>query len=82
MPSRIQPVTAETTDDEEVKAILEEARTGFWGDPNLFGMVAHRPAYLKAMVPVFKALFENGTIPPYLKDLMRVQTGYEWGCEY
>ena len=79
---RFRPVKAGESPDPEINEILREAKSGFWADPNLFGIIAHRPEYLKTMIPVFKALFSSGTIPPYLKDLMRIQTGYEWGCEY
>ena len=80
---RFKPVRPGESPDPEVNAILQEAATtGFWGDSNLFGMFAHRPEFIKAMIPVFRALFHTGTIEPYLKDLLRIQTGYEWGCEY
>jgi hypothetical protein len=79
---RIEPIRPGESPDPEANEILEEAVSGFWADSNLFGLVAHQPHLLKAIVPLFRALFDGGTIPPYLKDLMRVQTGYEWGCAY
>jgi hypothetical protein len=79
---RFKPVRAGESTDAEINRILEMAKTGVWADPNLFGMVAHRPAFLKAMIPVFHAIFNEGSVPPYLKDLMRIATGTEWGCEY
>jgi len=82
MAPRFKPVSPGESSDPEVNAILHESVEGWWADPNLFGMVAHRPEFLKAIIPVFRAMFESGSIPPYLKELMRIQTGYEWGCHY
>jgi hypothetical protein len=79
---RFRPVKAGESADPEINRILQEAKTGVWADPNLFGMIAHRPAFLKAMNPVFHAIFHTGSVPAYLKDLMRIATGHEWGCEY
>jgi hypothetical protein len=79
---RIEPIRPGESPDAEVNEILEEARTGFWADASLMGLVAHQPHLLKAIVPVFRALFSEGSSPPDLKDIMRVLTGYEWGCAY
>ena len=79
---RIRAIQPGESDDPEVNEILQEAVDGWWADSNLFGVVAHRPELLKAMIPVFRAIFGTGTIPPYLKDLMRIQTGHQWGCAY
>lgn len=79
---RFRPVHPGESPDAEINQILEASKATVWADFRLFGMVAHRPAFLKAMLPVFQAIFETGTVPPRTKDMMRVATGYEWGCEY
>ncbi len=80
--ARVEPIRPGESPDPEVNAILEEAVTGWWEDPNLFGVVAHQPHLLKSIVPVFRALFSGGTVEPYLKEMMRIRTAYEWGCAY
>ena len=76
---RIEPIRPGESPDPEVNAILREAVSGWWGDPNLFGGVAHWPEALKAIIPVFRAAFHTGTVEPYLKEAMRIRTAHEWG---
>lgn len=77
--TRIAPVRSGQSTDPEANTILEEAIQGWWADPNLFGVIAHRPELLKAIVNVFRTLFASGTVEPYLKEMMRIKTAYEWG---
>lgn len=79
---RIRQIRPGECPDPEADAILEEAVEGWWQDPGLFGLVAHRPELLKTQAAVFRALFSGGTIEPYIKDIMRVRTGIEWQCAY
>lgn len=79
---RIRQIRPGESPDPEANEILAEAVDGWWADPGLFGLVAHRPALLKAVVNVFKEMFSGGTIEPYIKDMMRVRTGLEWQCVY
>lgn len=76
---RIEPVHPGESSDPEVNAILEESVHGWWADPNLFGVVAHQPHLLKSLIDLFRALFVGGTVEPYLKEMMRIKTAYEWG---
>ena len=76
---RIKPVRPGESPDPEVNAILAEAVHGWWADPQLMGVVAHRPEFLKTIVQVFRAVFSTGTVEPYLKEMMRIKTAYEWG---
>lgn len=79
---RIRTIKPGECPDPEADAILHEAVDGWWEDPGLFGLVAHRPELLKAQIGVFRALFGGGTIEPYIKDMMRIRTGLEWQCAY
>ena len=80
--TRIHQIRPGESPDPDTNEILEGAVTGWWGDPGLFGLVAHRPNLLKAQVEVFKELFFNGSVEPYIKDMMRIRTGLEWQCAY
>jgi hypothetical protein len=79
---RIYQLKPGEADDPDANAILHEAVDGWWGDPGLFGLIAHRPRLLRAVVAVFREMFAGGTIEPYIKDMMRVRTGLEWQCAY
>lgn len=79
---RIPQVPPGGSPDPAVNEILAEAVDGWWADPGLFGLVAHRPEFLEAIVGVFRAMFGGGTVEPYIKDMMRVRTGLEWQCAY
>jgi hypothetical protein len=77
--SRIEPLQPGQSPDPEVNAILEETKRGWWLDPNLMGAVAHRPELLKSITGVFRAILGSGTVEPYIKEMMRIKTAYEWG---
>lgn len=79
---RIRQIRPGESPDRKANEILESAVTGWWADPGLFGLVAHRPNLLKAQIEVFTELFSNGTVEPYIKDMMRIRTGLEWQCAY
>ena len=76
--SRIDPIQPGESPDPEVNALLEGAVKGWWADPNLFGIVAHQPPLLKSIMNVFRTIFFEGTVAPYLKEMMRIQTAHEW----
>ena len=80
---RIRQIKPGECPDPDADAILQDAVEGWWQDPGLFGLVAHRPELLKRQVTVFQELFGgSGTIEPYIKDMMRIRTGIEWQCAY
>jgi len=82
MPSRIQPVTQETTDDAELRQLLQDGNEGWWKDAEMFGVIGRVPDLLKSIVPVFGSFFGGGRIEPHLFEMMRVKTGQMNDCAY
>ena len=75
MPSRIPSVTRETTDDPDLKQLLNDGAEGWWKDSEMFGVIARVPDLLKTIVPVFGAFFGGGRIAPHVFEMMRIKTG-------
>jgi len=82
MPTRIRPVTRETTDDPELRQLLQDGSEGWWKDAEMFGVIGRVPDLLKAVVPVFGAFFGGGRIAPHVFEMMRVKTGQMNDCAY
>lgn len=82
MASRIQPVGTESTDDVELRRLLEEGAEGWWKDAQMFGVIGRVPELLKSVVPVFAAFFGGGRIEPHLFEMMRIKTGQMNDCAY
>ena len=82
MSSVIEPVKPGESPDAEVNKLLQDAVEGWWNDAAMFGVIAHQPALLKTIVPVFEAFFMAGRLPPYLLELMRLKTGEINRCTY
>lgn len=68
--------------DPEVNRLLEGARTGWWKDTSMFGIVARQPILLKTIVPVFEAFFGGGRVPAHVLEMMRLKTGEINDCTY
>jgi alkylhydroperoxidase family enzyme len=82
MASRIEPVKVGGSADEEVNALLRDAREGWWRDPAMFGVLGRRPALLKTIVPAIGAFFGGGRVEPYLFELMRIKGARTRECTY
>lgn len=82
MPSRVPSVTRETTDDPDLKQLLNDGAEGWWKDSEMFGVIARVPDLLKTIVPVFGAFFGGGRIEPHLFEMMRIKTGQMNDCAY
>jgi hypothetical protein len=80
--TRISPIQPGESPDPEVNAILEDGRTGWWGDSAMFGTIAHRPELLKSIVGVFASFFGPGKIEPHIHEMMRLKTGQINDCAY
>ena len=82
MATRVRPVRPGESADVEVNKLVQDAREGWWNDPEMFGVIARRPELLKAIVPVFEAFFARGIVEPYILELMRIKTGEVNDCTY
>jgi alkylhydroperoxidase family enzyme len=67
---------------EDVKPVFENLTKTFGRVPNIFGVMAHRPAVLKALLPLYGAVMNEGTVEPKYKELAYLKTSMLNGCEY
>jgi uncharacterized peroxidase-related enzyme len=83
MSTRITPVRPGESSDVRVNEILQDVSSGgWWADPAMFGIIAHRPEALKAIIPVFESFFAKGLIEPHIYEMMRLKTGQINDCAY
>ena len=50
--------------------------------PNIFAVMAHRPAVLNTFLPLYKAVVNEGTVEAKYKELAYLRTSMVNGCEY
>lgn len=67
---------------DEVRPLYEALTKNFGHMPGFFGVMAHRPGVLKALVPLYGAIMNEGTVEPKLKELAYLKTAIVNGCEY
>ena len=67
---------------EAVGRIYEGLAKNFGRVPNMFKMLAHRPEVLRTFLPLYNAVWAEGTLPQKLKALAAVRTSLINGCEY
>jgi len=82
MGTRITPILPGESPDEEANQLLADGRDGWWGDANMFGVIARNPQMLKAIVPVFGSFFAEGSVEPHIHEMMRLKTGQINDCAY
>ena len=66
----------------ELKDIYEKLTHNFGHMPNIFGVMANRPAALQNFFPLYGAVMNGGTIEPKYKELAYLKTSMVNGCEY
>lgn len=82
MTTRITPLRPGESPDDEANQLLADGRDGWWGDANMFGVIARNPQMLKAIVPVFGSFFAEGSVEPHIHEMMRLKTGQINDCAY
>jgi alkylhydroperoxidase family enzyme len=66
----------------DLKPVYENLAKTFGRVPNIFGVMAHRPSALKALLPLYGAVMNEGTVEPKYKELAYLKTSLVNGCEY
>lgn len=66
----------------DVQAVYDSLAKTFGRVPNIFGVMAHRPAALKALLTLYGAVMREGTVEPRCKELAYLKTSLLNGCEY
>jgi len=78
---RIDPIQIEDA-PEASKAVLEQIKSSFGRVPNIFATLAHSPAALKALMGLFSALNEEGTLSGKAHEAIALRVGQKHGCKY
>lgn len=82
MVSRIQPIAIDDITDPDAKERMEQARSGWWLDTQMFGVIGRVPSLLTSIVPVFESFFGGGRIEAHIFEMMRLKTGQINDCAY
>ena len=77
----VDPIPRDKASD-DVKAVYDNLSKTFGRVPNIFGVMAHRPGALKAFLPLYGAVMNEGTVEPKHKELAYLKTSLLNGCEY
>ena len=67
---------------DDLKAVCDNLARTFGRIPNIFGVMAHRPGALKAFLPLYGAVMNEGTVEAKYKELAYLKTSLLNGCEY
>ena len=77
----VNPIPRDKAPD-DVKAVYDDLSKTFGRVPNIFGVMAHRPGALKALLPLYGTVMNEGTVEPKYKELAYLKTSLVNGCEY
>jgi uncharacterized peroxidase-related enzyme len=79
--SVVAPLTREQA-AREVHDIFEKLAGRSGKVPNIFAAMAHRPEVLKAFLPLYVAIINQGTVEAKYKELAYLRASMVNGCEY
>jgi 4-carboxymuconolactone decarboxylase len=68
--------------DGEWPPALDDLRRGFAGALNVYRVMAHHPALLRAWQPLRDHVTQAGSLPPRLRELVVLRVGFRLGAEY
>ena len=77
----IHPVPKEKA-PAELHEAYDKLTHAFGHMPNIFGVMAQRPAVLQHFLPLYGAVMNQGTVEPRYKELAYLKTSIINGCEY
>jgi uncharacterized peroxidase-related enzyme len=77
----VNPLTKEQAAP-ELKETIEKLSRQTGKAPNIFAIMAHRPAVLSAFLPLYKAVVNEGTVEAKYKELAYLRASMVNGCEY
>jgi uncharacterized peroxidase-related enzyme len=77
----VDPIPGEKA-PEELRAVYDGLAKTHDRVPNFFATLAHRPAALKAFLPLYATVMREGTVEAKHKELAYLKTSILNGCEY
>jgi alkylhydroperoxidase family enzyme len=82
MPARPSIIGPEAAEDQTVRARLEEAEEGWYGDAAFFGAMAHCPEIFENIVTTFESFGQGEHVDADLLELMRLKVAEVHQCAY
>ena len=79
-PARIVPLAAGEAADATTNRLLDEAATGWWQDPRMWGVMAHVPGALEHWVQLIYTV--GYEVDPVIWELMALRGAFISGCHY
>jgi len=77
----VNPLTREQAAP-EVQEVFDKMAERTGKVPNMFAAMAHRPDVLKAFLPLYKMIINQGTVEAKYKELAYLRASMVNGCEY
>jgi uncharacterized peroxidase-related enzyme len=77
----VNPLTKEQASP-ELQDTFEKLAARAGKVPNIFAVMAHRPAVLNTFLPLYKAVISDGTVGAKYKELAYLRASMVNGCEY
>jgi len=77
----VNPIPREKANT-DIQEVYDNMAKAFGRMPNIFAVMAHRPAVLKNFLPLYTAVVSEGTVEPRYKELAYLKTSMLNGCEY
>ena len=77
----VNPLTREQAAP-EVQEVFDKIAERTGKVPNMFAAMAHRPDVLKAFLPLYKMIINQGTVEAKYKELAYLRASMVNGCEY
>jgi len=77
----VNPIPKEKGAD-AAKPIYDDLTKRFGRAPNIFAVMAHRPAALENFLAFYASVMSEGTVEPRYKELAYLTTSILNGCEY
>lgn len=82
MGPRPDALDPEEVEDPEVRDLLTDAQTGWYGDAAFFGAMAHCPEIFKHITAAFESFAQRANIDGELLELMRLKVAECHQCAY
>jgi alkylhydroperoxidase family enzyme len=80
--AHVPQVDEATIEDDELRAVIEQARTTLSPPPQWYRTMGQNPEVAKAFRAYWDLLHRGGTVPHEIKELGRLQIAQMIGCEF
>ncbi len=78
---KVSPIASEKAQG-DLRQVYDRLHEMFGRVPNIFGVMAHRPAALQAFLPFMASIMNQGAVEAKYKELAYLKASMVNGCEY